>query len=59
MDSLPVDDVRYVKTKIRAYGDKVCINFRGLNISDDGVECKSFLIISIGSLLVNEKKCYL
>ena len=59
MNSLPVYDDRYIETKIRTYGDKVYINFRGLNVSEDGVECKSFKIISIDSLLVYENKYYI
>ena len=34
-------------------------NFRGLNVPEDGVECESFTIISIDSLLVYENKYYL
>ena len=33
--SLPVYDKRYIKTKIKTYGDT---NFRGLNMQGDGVE---------------------
>ena len=31
LNALPVYDDRYIKTKIKTYGDKVCTNFRGLN----------------------------
>ena len=41
-------DDRYIKTKIRRYGDKFCTNFRGLNVPEDDMECGSFTIISIG-----------
>ena len=41
MNDLPVYHNRYVKTKIRTYGDKVYTSFRGLNVPEDG-ECKSF-----------------
>ena len=47
LNALPVYDNRYVKTKIRTYGDKVYTNFRGLNVPEDGVECEllqSFLL---------------
>ena len=47
------------KTKIRTFGDKVYINFRGLNVPEDDIECKSFIVISIDSLLVYENKYYL
>ena len=59
MDALPVYNVRYIKTKIRTYGDKVCTNFRGLNVPEDGVECESFTDIFIESLLVYDNKFYL
>ena len=59
MNALPVNDDRYIKTKIRTYGDKVYTNFRELNVPEDGVECKSFTIIFVDSLLVYENKYYL
>ena len=49
----------YIKTKIRTYGEKVYTNFRGLNVPEDDIECKSFTAISIDSLLVYENKYYL
>ena len=45
MISLPVYDNRYIKTKIRANGDKVYINFRSLNVPGDDVECKPCLFM--------------
>ena len=51
-------DNRYMKSKLKIYGDKVYTNFCSLNVSKDGVECKSFTIISIDSLLAYEKKYY-
>ena len=56
LNALPVYDGRYIKSKIRTYGDKVYTNFRGLNLLEDDIECKSFTIISIDSLLVYHKK---
>ena len=32
LNFLPVYDDRYIKIKIRTYGDKVYTNFRGLNV---------------------------
>ena len=32
-------DNRYIKIKIRTHDDKVYINFPGLNVSGDGIEC--------------------
>ena len=54
----PVYDDRYIKTKIRTYGHKVYNNFRGLNVPVDDIECESFAIIFIDSLLVYENECY-
>ena len=51
-------DIRYIKTKIGTHGDKVCTNFRGLNVPENGVECESCTVISIDSLLVYENKYY-
>ena len=50
--ALPVFDDRYIKTKVRAYGDKVYTNFRDLNVPEDDIERSSFTVISIDSLLV-------
>ena len=38
---LPVYDDRYIKTK-RLNGDKVYTNFRGLNLPENDIECKTF-----------------
>ena len=56
---LPVYDDRYIKTKKGTYGDKVYTNFRALNVPEHDIECKSFTVISIDSLLVYESKYYL
>ena len=32
---------------------------RGLNVPEDGIECESFTVISIDSLLIYENKYYL
>ena len=50
MNALPAYDDRYIKTKIKTYGDKVYTTFCDLNVPEDGVECESFKIISIDSL---------
>ena len=39
LDTLPVFDDKYIKAKIRNYDNKVYINFSGLNVPVDGVEC--------------------
>ena len=59
LNALPVYDDRYIKTKIRAYGDKVYTNFRGLNVPEDNIECESFTVIPADSLLVQDEKYYL
>ena len=59
LNTLPAYDDRYIKPKIRTYGDKSDTNFRGLNVPKDDIECESFIVISIDSLLVYENKYYL
>ena len=59
LNALPVYDDRYIKTKIRTFGDKVYPNFRGLNVPEDDIECEFFTVISIDSLLIYDKKYYL
>ena len=59
LHTLPVYDDRYIKTKLRTFGDKIYTNFRSLNVSKDDIEFESFTAISIDSLLVYDKKCYL
>ena len=56
LNALPVYNDRYMKTKIRTYGDKVYTNFCGLNVPDDGVKCKFFIVISNDSLLAFDNK---
>ena len=58
MNALSVYDDRYIKTKIRTYGDKVYCNFPSLNVPEDDVDCESFTVISIDSLPVYESKYY-
>ena len=48
-----------MKTKIRTYSDKVNTKFHGLNVPEDDIECESFTVISVNSLLVYENKYYL
>ena len=59
MNALPVYDDRYIKTKIKIYGDKAYTNFIGLNVPEDDIECEFFTVISIESLLLYEKKYFL
>ena len=39
--------IRYIKTKIRTYDNKVYIKFCGLNVPVDDIECEFFTAISI------------
>ena len=59
LNALLVYDDRYIKTKIRMYGDEVYPNFHSSNVVEDGVECESFTVISIDSLPVYDNKCYI
>ena len=56
LNTLPAYHDRYIKTKIRTYGDKVCTNFRGVNAPEDDIECESFTVISINFLIVYKSK---
>ena len=47
-------DDRYIKIKMKAYGDKVYTKCHGSNVPKDDTACESFTAISIDSLLVNE-----
>ena len=47
-----------MKTKIRIYGNKVYTNFHDLNVPEDDIECESFTVISVDSLLVYNEKYY-
>ena len=54
LNVLPVYDDRCIKSKIRTYYHQVYTNIRGLNVSEDDIECDWFTVISIGFLLVYE-----
>ena len=58
LNTLPVYDDRYIKSKIRMYCDKVYTNICGINVPEDYIECESFTVISIDFLLVYENKYY-
>ena len=59
MNALLVYDDRYIKTKIRAYGDKIYNNICGLDVPENDIEYEPFTVISIDPLLVYEDKYYL
>ena len=54
LNALPVYDDRCIKSKIRTYHHQLHTNIRGLNVSEDVIECDWFTIISISFLLVYE-----
>ena len=47
LNVLPVYDDRYIKTKIGTYGDKVYINFHGLNVPEVYIECQSSFLLTL------------
>ena len=59
LNDLPVYDDRYIKTKVGTYSYKVYTNFLGLNVPEKDIECQSFTVTSIDSLLVYDNKYYL
>ena len=59
LNALPVYDDRYIKFRIRKYGNKIYTNFRGLNVPGNNIECEFCTVIFINSLLVYENKYYL
>ena len=59
LNPLPVSNDRYIKTKIRTYGDKVYTKFRFLNVQEDDIEWKTFIVIFIDFFLVYKNKYYL
>ena len=38
LNALQVYESRYIKTKIKTYGDKIYTSFRGLNVPEDVIE---------------------
>ena len=59
LNALPVYDDRYIKIKIKTFGDKVYTNYLGAHVPEDDMDCESFTVISIDSLLVYGSKYYL
>ena len=54
LNALPVYDDRYIKTKTRAFDDKVYINFCDLNVPHYAFKCDNNKINFIDLLLVCE-----
>ena len=48
--------IKYIKkTKIRTYDDKIYTKYHTVNVPKDEIECKSFAVIFIDSLLACKK----
>ena len=45
LDTLPMHDDRYIKTKTTAYGYNVYTNFRGLNVLGDDIVTYNFNLL--------------
>ena len=59
-DSEPVygDNVKYIKTKIKLYGDNVNTNFHDKKILKENTSCKYLSLIMLDSVIrVNKKHC--
>ena len=59
LNASSVYEDRYIKIKIKMYGDKFYTNFRGLNVPEDDPDFEYFTIASIIFLLFYENKHYL
>ena len=44
LSAWPVYDDRYIKIKIRTYGDNIYINVSSSNVPEDDIECESFIV---------------
>ena len=56
LSALPVQDDRYITTKIRTHDDKFYTNFRCLNFPKDFTEFEYVTVTSIDSLLVHKTR---
>ena len=59
-DSKPVygDDEKYIKTKIKTYGDSVITNVHNKKIPKEKAPCKCLSIIMLDSIIKAKKKYY-
>ena len=59
-NSKPVygDDEKYIKTKIKTYGDSVITNFHSKKIPKEEAPCKCLSIIMLDSVIKAKKKYY-
>ena len=52
------DNGKYIKTKIKIYGDSVNTNFQGKGISKEKAPCKCSSIIMLDSVVKAKRKHY-
>ena len=52
------DDEKYIKNKIKTYGDSVISNFHSKKIPKEKVPCKCLSIIMLDSVIEAKKKYY-
>ena len=52
------DDEKYIKTKIKTYGDSVITNFHSKKIPKEEAPCKCLSIIMLDSVIKAKKKYY-
>ena len=59
-ESKPVcgDDDKYIKTKIKIYADRMITNSHNKNIPKEKAQCKCLSIITLGSVIIANKKYY-
>ena len=53
LNAWPVYDDRYIKIKIRTYGNNIYTSFSDSNVPEDDIDFESFIVNSIDFLLVN------
>ena len=59
-DSKPIygDNDKYIKTKIKLYGDKIIINFQGKKIPKENASYRCLSLIMLNSVIRTIKKYY-
>ena len=59
-NSKPVygDDEKYIKTKIKTYGDSVITNFHNKKVPKEKAPCKCLSVIMLDSVIKAKKKYY-
>ena len=58
LNSEPVHNKKYIKTKIKIYNDKVYTNFQHNKIPKDNEYCACLSVILLDSIFVNSNKEY-